>query len=275
MYTRYWGLQRRPFENNPDPSFFVRSNSHQAALLKLRYLVENRLGLGMLSGDVGSGKSTVAAMLAEELPSIYRPVVSVVYPRMTAAEMLAYLAAELGAPDFAGQVEPRPLDVVLRHLHAELRRHAGEGRSPVILIDESHLIDDPDLFQSLRLLLNFRQPPRVDFTLIFLGDLSLPSQIQRIAALDDRMGVKCLLQPLSSDETENYIIERLAASGSRRSPFNDSALTAIQELSGGLPRRINRLCDLSLLVAYADGLEWVTEREVESVAEELATVIAD
>src|SRR5207247_10854 len=97
MYERYWGLSRRPFDDFPDADAFVRTDSHHAALLKLRYLVENRQGLGVLAGEVGTGKSTLIAVLQRDLPPAHRPVVSIVYPRMSAAELLAYLAAELAA----------------------------------------------------------------------------------------------------------------------------------------------------------------------------------
>lgn len=275
MYERYWGLSRRPFDDVPDAECFVRTDTHHAAVLKLRYLVEHRQGLGLLAGEVGAGKSTVIALLDRDLPPDRRPIVNVVYPRMSPVEMLSYIAVELGAGHIAANRRAAGVDEVIREIHAQLRFHAEQQRSPVIIVDEAHLIDDPAVLQSLRLLLNFRRPPQFDFSLILSGDLPLLPQVQRIGALDDRIAVKCVLQPLTFGDAEEYIAVRLQRAGCSRPIFTEEAQRAVFELSGGIPRRINRLCDLALLVGYADTLEQLTEREIESIAEELVSVVPD
>lgn len=275
MYERHWGLTRRPFDDVPDSDMFVRTDSHHAAFLKLRYLVEHRQGLGVLSGDVGTGKSTVVAVLDRDLPPANRPVVSIVYPRMTSVELLSFLAEELGGSRPGNEPRLEGTDAIVRRIVGQLQRHSESGRAPVIVVDEANLIDDVDVFHALRLLLNFRRPPRFDFTLILAGDLSLLPQVQRMAALDDRVAVKCILQPLSHADAEDYVTRRLQFAGATRKIFTDAAVRAAFELSGGVPRRLNRLCDLALLVGYADSLEQITDREIESVAEEIISSVAD
>lgn len=275
MYERYWGLSRRPFDDVPDAECFVRTDTHHAAVLKLRYLVEHRQGLGVLAGEPGAGKSTVISVLDRDLPPTYRPVVHVVYPRMTPVEMLSCLAVELGADAISETKRAAGVDEIIREIQTRLGFHAAERRAPVLIVDEAHLIEDPAVLQSLRLLLNFRRPPQLDFSLILSGDLALLPQIQRIAALDDRVAVKCVLQPLTFGDAEEYVAVRLQRAGATRPIFTDDALRAAFELSGGVPRRLNRLCDLALLVGYADSLERLTEREIESIAEELVSVVPD
>src|SRR4029079_12254184 len=98
MYEAYWQLQSRPFENSPDARFYYPSESHQGALLKLRYAIENRRGAALLAGALGTGKSLAVATLRRLLPDSFAPFVHLVFPDMPARELLAYLAAELGAP---------------------------------------------------------------------------------------------------------------------------------------------------------------------------------
>ncbi len=273
MYERYWGLSRRPFADVPDAEAFIRTDSHHAALLKLRYLVEHRLGLGLIAGEVGTGKTTVAAVLERDLPAEHRPFVNIVYPRMTATELLATLALELSGEPVSASTRAIGTDEIIRILQESLLRHAEANRSPVVFIDEAHLLDDPEVLQALRLLLNFRRPPRLDFTLILSGDLTLLPQVQRMSALDDRVAVKCVLQPLTHADVEDYVGKRLRAAGAPRPLFDEPAIRAVFELSGGIPRRINRLCDLALLIGYADSLPRITEREIDAVAEELISVV--
>jgi general secretion pathway protein A len=131
------------------------------------------------------------------------------------------------------------------------------------------------IFQSLRLLLNLPQAETGRFSLIFSGQRELSTALRRIGQLEERLAVKCLLSPLSADETVAYISRRLEAAGASRPIFEPQALAPLFELSGGVPRRINRICDLALLVAYADESETVSAEQIEAVAEEFAAVVPD
>jgi general secretion pathway protein A len=275
MYESYWQFECNPFENNADVGFFYQSETHQAALLKLRYVIENRKGAALLVGGVGSGKSFLVNALAQQLGENQGPFVQIVFPQMSAAELLAYLAVELGAEESAVGSEAGGMDRTIRQIQQLLLQYSLRARHPVIVIDEAHLIEDPHVFQALRLLLNFQQQNGVSFTLILSGQRDLLSRVHRMPQLEERIGVKCLLRPLSYDETLAYITHRLQVAGSQQAMFEPQALDAIFELSGGIPRKINRLCDLALLVGYADGSASLSAEQLEAVSEELTAVGSD
>jgi general secretion pathway protein A len=156
-----------------------------------------------------------------------------------------------------------------------LQQYSELNRHPVIVVDEAHLIEDFQVFQALRLLLNFQQGKKCRFSLIFVGQNELLNTVRRLGQLEERLSVKCLLRPLSAEETTAYVTCRLEAAGAPRPIFEPAAMQPLYELSGGVPRRINRLCDLALLVGFADESETITAEQVEAVAEELTAVVPD
>jgi general secretion pathway protein A len=264
MYEAHWGLTRRPFENDCDSGFYFRGESHRAASLKLRYALDNRHGAATLCGPVGTGKTYLAHLVAAKAVEDGALPVHMSYPRVTANEWLAWLAAELGADADAD----RSLDVVLRSLESRLRQLKTEGRRPVVVVDDAHLADDPDLVQAWHLLLNYQQRADVDFTLLLVGEPRLLTQVGRCRPLAERISVTALLRPLDRGETEQYVTSRLAVAGRTQPVFTADAQAALFEHSGGVPRRVNRLCDLALLVGFAEKLTALTAAEVEGVAAE-------
>ena len=275
MYAEYWDLKRAPFDNSIAPEMFYRSATHHAALLKLRYVIEHGLGAALLAGGIGCGKTYLVEMLSHELSEPYRPLVHVVFPQMSPAELLCYLAVELGMEESLADRSEGALDVVVRQIERHLAFHAEQGRRPVIVLDDAHLVENPKVFQALQLLMNLQHRKGAQFSILFVGEPSLLPKVRRNAQLDARIAVTGLLQPLSEPETAEYVEHRLRAAGAERPLFDDGALSALFALSGGVPRRINRLGDLALLVGYADGLETMTAAEVEAVAEELVGVVPD
>lgn len=274
MYESYWNLKQNPFDTFPEEKYFYESETHQAALLKLRYLIENRKGAGLLVGGGGYGKSFLLHVLAQQLEEQHGPVVPVLFPQMSPAELLAYIASELGAETDEDR-EPASVDRTIRKIQEVLVRFAERKRHPVIAIEEAHLIDNPQVFQALRLLLNFQPQHGGAFTLILSGQRDVLSRIRRLPQLEERLTVKCLLRPLSYEETLGYVTHRLQVAGLEQAPLEPSAFDTLFELSGGIPRRINRLCDLAFLVGYADGTTSITSSQLESVSEELTAVVPD
>ncbi len=286
MYSEYWNLDREPFENMLDPAFFYPSQTHRAALLKLRYLLENGKGAGALVGPTGSGKTFVVNCLANELGPDFGPWVHLLFPQMSADDLLNFLALELGGESsvnrlstLAGQADGqeytssfRSRGAALRVIEKALVEHTQHGRHPVIVIDDAHLIDNSETLQALELLLNFHRAPQCVFSLILLGDRLLLPRLSRLPRFDERLAVRSMLQPLVPEEVAQYIQFRLEVSGARELMFDADALEGIAQLSGGTPRRINRLADLSLLVGYADSRTSVSADDVFAASEELTAV---
>lgn len=273
MYEHHWNLACRPFESHFAPAFFFDSETHQAARFKLKYLVENRLGTGVLCGGIGTGKTAVAAFLQHELGETCGPIAHLVFPKMPAAAFLAYVASKLGAAESAADAR-QGIDRTLVRIESRLRESSQQGRHPVLIVDEAHLIDDVRVFECLQLLLNFQQDPSCTFSLLLVGGFNLFGRLERMPQLNERIAVRSVLEPLSYEETVGYIAHRLHTAGATADIFDREAISALWERSGGIPRRINRLADLALVVGYADQLETIGADEIEAVAEEIPPAIA-
>lgn len=279
MYEQHWGLRKTPFGTDRDAESYFAGSSHQSALLKLRFLVDHCRGAGLLVGPSGAGKSRLLQALLPEDDANSAPVVKIVYPLMSPLELLCFIVRELGdgQPTVNGTMTVTrtlsvggSMDLVLRQLIDRLRTLTEQGRPAVIVIDDAHTISDRQVFQSLHLLLNLQQYQGVEFTLILAGQPELVGMTKRLPQLDDRISIPCVLTALTATETSAYVGHRLRAAGAAYAIFSRAALQAVHELSGGLPRRINRLCDFALLVGYAEGLGLVDAEHIEGVSAELS-----
>lgn len=270
MYEAYWQLHTRPFDDGADAKFYYPSEVHQGALLKLRYVVENARGAALLAGAAGSGKSLVAGSLKRQLDDSFSPFVQVVFPQMSVRELLAYLAAEMGA--MTNPSSAAPIDESVRRLQHFLAENTRRGYHAVVAVDEAHLLVDGEALDTLRLLMNFEAGGKPALTLVLIGQPQLLPALERLPALEARLGVKCLLRPFNLEETISYVSHRLTAAGAEHEIFTSEALTALYQLTGGNPRRINRLCDLALLIGYAEEQVRINAPQVEAVCNELVTV---
>lgn len=270
MYLDYWQLATKPFEPAAGRTQFFSSESHEAALLKLRYAVENRRGAAVLAGPSGVGKTMLVQLFRSELPDSYRPQVHVVFPQMSSRDLLVYLAEQLGAPT---PESPRyTIEESVRRLETTLRDNAAKGRHAVLVIDEAHLLEDCGALETLRLLLNFEAAGSPMLTLILTGQMSLVSAIGRLPSLEERVAVKALVRSFTIEESTAYVKHRLAAASAAREIFTPDALESLHYLGHGIPRQINRLADLALLVGYADELPQLKSEQIEAVSEELVTI---
>lgn len=270
MYKAYWQLHSRPFENGTDPRFYYPSEVHQGALLKLRYAVENARGAALLTGAAGSGKTLLVHSLKKQLDATFSPLVHLVFPQMPVSELLAYLAAEIGALPNPAAVAT--IDESVRRLQQFLIENARRGCHAVIAIDEAQLLLDSGALETLRLLMNFEAASKPALTLLLVGQPQLLPALERMPSLEARLGVKCLLRPLNLEETVSYVNHRMTAAGAAREIFTSEALSALHQLAGGNPRRINRLCDLALLIGYAEEQVRINAPHIEAVSNELVTI---
>lgn len=276
MYLNYWELARKPFENDFDSDFCYPSQTYQSALLKMLYVVEQGHGAGMMVGGIGCGKSYLISQLSRELPEQFSPIVHMVFPQMTAEELLGYMAVELGVNPRMLEGSPGGrLDKILKQIELHLQQYCIGGQHPVIVIDEAHTIVDPEVLQCLQLIMNHQQHPQRKFSLLLVGENGLLAPVKRLSQLDERISIRCAVGPMTREETKGYIEYRLVVAGREKPIFTPEGTDCIFELSGGVPRRVNRLCDLCLLVGYAENLTQITETEVEAVSDELLTAVAE
>ncbi|MGO9109385.1 MAG: ExeA family protein [Thermoguttaceae bacterium] len=268
MYESYWQLDQKPFENTADPQFYFPGETHEAALLKLRYAVENRRGGALLSGAAGTGKTFILSMLHQSLGENYVPFIHLVYPQMTPAELLAYLADEFDGGGNTGIA----VHETIRRIQGALRENAEKGRHAVVVIDEAHLLENSQMLETLRMLLNFGPDGKTGMTLLLAGQPGILPLLDRTPQLEERLGVKCLLRPFTASETGQYITHRLQVAGAAQPIISEDAVPTLFELTRGIARQINRLGDLALLVGFAEEQQTLSAAHFEAVCRELVAV---
>lgn len=272
MYLDYWQLTSRPFEPCVDRTWFYACEQQEAALLKLRYAVENRRGAAVLAGPAGVGKTMLLQLFRAALPDSMHPVVHLVFPQMSSRDLLVYLAEQVGAPP--ADPPRHTIEESVRRLEFFLGQNAVQGRHAVVVIDEAHLLEDCGALETLRLLLNFEHAGSPTLTLLLVGQMGLISAIGRLPSLEERVAVNTLVRSFTPEETSAYVEHRLKAAGATREIFRPDALEALHYLGHGTPRQINRLGDLALLVGFADRLPSLAAEHLEAISEELVTISA-
>ncbi len=274
MYQDYWKLSDRPFENRCDSKFYYPAETHQAALLKLHYAIENRRAAAMLCGPGGMGKSLVVNTLQRQLSDEFRPVINLVFPALDSQQLIRHVVDQVDGHAQESQANRDSANDLAR-FEKFLRANLKAKRHAVILVDEAHLLEQNGLLEPLRLLLNIaanESPGEAAWTLVLVGQPTLLSHVERYAPLDERLSVKCMLNRFLPEETSAYIQHRMRESGSKaESIFDMAAMERIHLVTQGIPRRINRLCDLALMVGFAEDRRVITADMIDSVHSDLAS----
>ena len=274
MYSQFFGLKREPFSIAPDPRFLFMSERHREALAHLLYGLDGGGGFVLLSGEIGAGKTTVCRCFLERIPKRCN-VAYIFNPKLTVIELLTSVCDEfrIPRPDVGAGVG---LGVATVKDHLDpineflLRTHAV-GQNNVLIIDEAQNLS-ADVLEQLRLLTNLETNERKLLQIILIGQPELRDMLARpeLEQLAQRVIARFHLGTLSEAETAQYIRHRLTVAGLRGAlPFDAPARQRIHQLSRGVPRRINLLCDRALLGAYAGGTTKVDRAIVEQAAKEV------
>lgn len=266
MYPEHFGLSEPSFSITPDPHYLYLSREHREALAHLVYGASQSAGFVLLTGEVGTGKTTVCRAFLEQLPE--RVVVALVLnPALSATELLHTVCDEFGIQVTAKEASTKHLvDALNRFL---LQAHAA-GKRPVLMIDEAQNLK-PDVLEQIRLLTNLETHKHKLLQIFLVGQPELRTMLQqkRLRQLEQRITARYHLLPLNIRETADYIAHRLAVAGVSRRVFTRGAIKRVFRFTKGVPRLINILCDRALLGAFAGNRHVVTAGIVGRAAREL------
>lgn len=267
MYTAFFGLNEKPFAITPDPRYLFMSERHGEALAHLVYGVTESGGFIQLTGEVGTGKTTlVRTLLQNRLPD-NADVAVVLNPRLSAIEFLETICEELGIlePEFKGSTK-----ALVDALNKQLLQAYSEGRRVILVVDEAQNLSR-DVLEQVRLLTNLETAKQKLLQIILIGQPELRDLLSRddLRQLAQRITGRYHLKPLSRDETAQYIEHRLRVAGALGEVFEGSAKSEVFRLTDGVPRLINVICDRALLGAYSREQRRVNRRLVRRAAAEI------
>src|SRR4051812_6801809 len=266
MYKAFFGFHQNPFNLSPDPEFLYRSPQHEEALANLIYGVRSRKGFIVLTGEVGTGKTTMLECLRDYLDSQRVEFAFVFNSRLTPKEFF-----EMVAYDFDLQCDRKSKTDVLFALNTLLLEQAERGRTAVLIVDESHNLDW-EVLEEIRLLGNLENRQGKLLQIILAGQPELDRKLDapNLRQLKQRIVLRCSLNPLSRDEVAAYIETRLARAGMPdQRVFPPDLLDEVYKRSRGIPRLINLLCDNLLVTAFAMEQRMVTVDMLDEVCEDL------
>ena len=258
MYLQHWSLDRPPFENTPSPAFFYPSCPHVEAMERIKYAVLQGKGAAMISGGVGCGKTTVGQTIIGQLQRDRYQVVAMTNPALDSLDFIQ-MVVDLFQVPYEGSSSKAKM---WQSLEKKLRRNLTEGTGSVLFIDEAQVILNQKTLEELRMLLNLQLYDKFLVNVILIGQLELEEQIKSIEPLDQRISIQYRLLPLPFIDTVKYIKHRLHIAGCTKIPFTIQAFYTIHEYTKGIPRKINNLCDRSLLAAYLEKKRIVSKEVV-------------
>jgi general secretion pathway protein A len=270
MYAKFFGLRHEPFSIAPDPRYLFMSERHREALAHLLYGVRGGGGFVLLTGEIGAGKTTVCRCFLEQIPKRCN-VAYIFNPKLTVVELLKTVCDEFRIPLDPQRLRSETVKEYLDPINEFLLKTHAVGQNNVLIIDEAQNLSS-DVLEQLRLLTNLETSERKLLQIILIGQPELRDMLARpeLEQLAQRVTARYHLKALSEAETGQYIRHRLGVAGLNGVvPFERQARKRIHQLSRGVPRRINLLCDRALLGAYADGRNRVNRETVDKAAVEV------
>ena len=264
MYESYYGFKGKPFEIIPDPNFLYLSPNHIHALDHLKYAIERNSGIILLTGEVGSGKTTLIKYLRQQIDeSVEVAVIS--NTSLPADQLLSYLLIKLN-------IEPEDNNKAynLHYFKIYLQGLQEEGRRAILVFDEAQNLPK-DALEEIRMLSNFQSDERLPLQIFLVGqpELKIILKSPGMLQIRQRIAVNYHLKGLNVVETKKYIAYRLKKAGATESPFTPEAVKLIYRASSGIPRSINSLCDSALIYGFAEEIETIGGKDVKSVLSEL------
>src|SRR5215469_8900394 len=266
VYNPFFGLTADPFSVNPDPRFLYLNPQIQEALAALSYGIQNRKGFVLLTGEVGTGKTTLLNKVLQWLRSRGMATAFIFNPKLTVPEFFEFMMA-----DFGIQVQSRDKCHILLRLNDWLIERYRAGERAVLVIDEAQGLSS-ELLEEIRLLTNLETSSHKLLQIVLCGQPELEARLKdpSLRQLRQRITLRCRTRPLLRDECERYIQQRLRIAGANGYPtFSKEALDLIYLCSGGIPRLINVICEQALIIAYADQTRHISVQIIEDVARDL------
>lgn len=265
MYKAFFGLRENPFNANPDPRYLFLTREIQEALAGLAYGIKNRKGFILLSGEVGTGKTTLLNRLLDWLNLEGVATAYIFNSQLDIHQLLDFMMADFGIP-----CESRDKSHVLMRLNQWLLQRYREHRTSVLIIDEAQNLSF-EVLEEIRLLTNFETASEKLLQIVLSGQPELEEKLRdpRLRQLRQRITLRCRTQPLSQTEMTGYINERLRIAGANGTPiFSPEAIEAVYKYSRGIPRVANLLCENALINSFVDQVRPVAPAVVHEAAHE-------
>lgn len=266
-YLEYYSLKEHPFTNVVDNRFYYSSPQYRDTMTKLKYAIDTRKGLVVVIGEIGTGKTTMARRLLEELDERHyeATLLVIIHSSVSSEWLLKKFAIQLGVGDIRNESKVELLSQIYRRL-LEINE---SGRTAVLLMDEVQMLKSREIMEEFRGLLNMEMPGGKMINLLFFGLPDLEDVLSLDEPLKQRVAMKIALRPFSDGDTRDYIRHRLKVAGCGNVIFTDKALTEVYRYSAGVPRLINTICDNALLEGYLFKTKVIDEPVVRAVAIDL------